>query len=76
MAEPDTNFEPSGLTDWARDLSWTDRQRLRAVVRRVHMARLPAALYSDKQADMLIEAMGPAIAEKFLKQAVDKAVVS
>lgn len=42
------------------ELTWTDRQRLRKVTKMVHMKNYPTEMISDREADKMIEAMGPA----------------
>lgn len=54
------------------DLSFQDLQRLRKVVRKVHMRHYPSALLTDHEADKIIEAMGPQTSETLIKIAVDK----
>jgi hypothetical protein len=53
------------------DLKPQDLLRLRRVVRKVHMKNYPEALMHDREADRIIEALGPAIAERMVKIAVD-----
>ena len=52
-------------------LSWADLQRLRAVVRRVHMRHYPADFCTDREADMIICSLAPETAEKMIKIAVE-----
>lgn len=52
-------------------LTYTDRQRLRAVVRKVHLAHYPAEKLTDLECDKLIDAWGPEVATSVLRQAVD-----
>lgn len=65
------DYKQATNTSWVSGLSFQDHQRLRKAVRRVHMKHLPAALYTDKQADMLIEALGPQTGERLIKALVD-----
>lgn len=58
-------------TAWVGNLSFQDLERLRASVRRVHMAKFPAELITNKQVDKLIEALGPMVAERLTKRLVD-----
>ena len=54
------------------ELSAVDLQRLREVVRRVHMKYHPTELQTEREADMIIETLLPETAERLLKAAVDK----
>lgn len=54
-----------------QDLSFKDLQRLRAVVKRNLMRRHPTELFTDHEADRIIESLGPKIHERMLKRAVD-----
>lgn len=59
------------------DLSMEDLNRLRAITRRVHQYYRPYERpLTDQQADALIDGLGPDAAERSLKYAVDKGLVS
>lgn len=64
------DYQPQAK-NWLSSLKYNDLARLRRAVRKVHMAYLPGSLYSDRQADMLIEALGPEVGERLIKHAVD-----
>ena len=53
-------------------LSFQERQRLRKIVKKVHLKFLPESSVTDKEADKLIESLGPKIREKLLKEHLDK----
>ena len=53
-------------------LSFQDRQRLRKIVKKVHLKFLPEALLTDKEADKMIEALGPSVREKLLIEHIAK----
>jgi len=56
-------------------LRYEDLRRLRAVVKAVHKARAKGhgrAELDDQEADKIIEALGPRVIEKRLKQIVDE----
>lgn len=60
-------------TTWA--ISFHDRQRLRAVVKRVLLANgVPPSMISDYEADKYIDALGPETYERWIKEAVDSKV--
>jgi hypothetical protein len=65
------DFKPASHANWLGSLSFHDLQRLRRVVRKVHLHYMPAAMYTDRAADEIIEVLGPKVAEKLLKAAVD-----
>lgn len=67
-------FEMATATSWVGNLRFQDLQLLRAVVKKVHLRHLPGFLYSDREADKLIEALGPQVAEKMLKKAIDRGI--
>lgn len=55
------------------ELSFNDLQRLRAAVKRVYMQRgYPVELYTDREADRIIESIGPQTAERLIKALVDQ----
>jgi hypothetical protein len=53
---------------FAASLSWTDRQRLRAVVKRVHMKHYPTEMITDREADKMIEAIAPETARYLIER--------
>ena len=53
------------------DLRFSDRLKLRAIVRKVHMKHYPAELVTDLEADRMIEVIAPATAAYLIRQAVD-----
>lgn len=61
---------PSG-TSFCGELSFRDLQRLRQIVKRVWMKYMPPELYTDHEADKIIESYGPKTREHLLKRAVD-----
>lgn len=77
---PTHEFSPSLLGGAAggflSSLRFEDLQRLREVVKRVHMKLYPAEHYTDREADRIIESLGPRILEQQLKRAVDSRLVA
>lgn len=54
-------------------LSQQDLDLLRGIVRKVHLANVEAkGLATNQQCDMLIESIGPEVAERMIKFGVDK----
>ena len=53
-------------------LTFQELQFLRRHVREKHMAGWPAALKTDREADRMIEAYGPAVKEAVLKKAIER----
>jgi len=51
------------------ELSWNDLQKLRLVVKRVHMVHYPSDKVTDHEADKIIEALGPDIMQKEIEDA-------
>lgn len=66
-------IETAPKDSFIRDLRFEDLQILRAVVRRAHKARFPNEKISDVAADTMIQGMGPQVAERMLKRAIDGA---
>lgn len=56
-------------------LSEADRERLRAIVRKVHLQHYPAHLLTNYECDKLIDSWGPEIAASLVKKAVDAGLV-
>jgi NH3-dependent NAD+ synthetase len=56
-------------------LSLQDLRRLRKIVMNVHMKLYPSEHWHEKEADKLIEALGPEVAENLIKKGVDTHVV-
>ena len=52
-------------------LSATDRDRLRMIVRKVHLRHYPKDKLTNYECDKLIDAWGPEIAGNLVKKAVD-----
>ncbi|MGE0190323.1 MAG: hypothetical protein AB7G80_09890 [Dongiaceae bacterium] len=53
-------------------LTAKDRERLRAIIKRVHLRHYPKDMITNYEADRLIEAIGPEVAAKLIKEAVDR----
>lgn len=53
-------------------LSSVDRERLRSVVRRVHLQYAPREFQSDYECDRVIEALGPEVAETLIRRGADE----
>ena len=53
-------------------LTYDELQLLRRVVKQTHMAHYPQDLFTDREADRIIEAFGPSVKEKLLKEAIEK----
>lgn len=57
-------------------LSVADRRRLRAIIRKVHLAHYPTEKLTDIVCDQLIDTWGPDIAGNIVRQAVDRGLVA
>ena len=64
-------IEPYHYSDWLGSLSFDDLQRLRKVVRLVHMKNYPKRQITNREMDRIIEAIGPRVAEQQLKALID-----
>jgi hypothetical protein len=57
-------------------LKWEDRQRLRAIVRRVHLRFLPESLLTDYECDKLIDSFSEQVIEANLRAGREVRLVS
>jgi hypothetical protein len=57
-------------------LSQSERDTLRAVVKRVHMQHHPKDFVTNYEADKIIEALGPDIAAGMIKAGKDRNVLN
>ena len=60
---------------FSSQLSIQDRNRLRSIVRSVHLRHYPKHMLTNLEVDKLIDAWGPEIAGKLVKQAIDGGLV-
>ena len=56
---------------WSSKLSWSDRLKLRAVVKKVHLKHFPDHLITDYECDRMIEAIAPQTAEYLIKKHIE-----
>ena len=54
------------------DISFQDRQRLRKIVKTIHFKHYPKEFINDKEADKLIEALGPKVAQDMIKKYLEQ----
>ena len=54
------------------DISFQDRQRLRTIVKTIHFKNYPKEFITDKEADKLIEALGPKVAEDMIRKYINQ----
>lgn len=57
---------------FSSSLSWPDRLRLRAVVKKVHMRHFPDEFVTDKEADKMIDAIAPETAAYLIQKNWEK----
>jgi|TARA_R110000824_G_scaffold30184_5_gene99634 hypothetical protein len=50
--------------DFLASLSWDSLQKLRRIVKQVHMRHYPTHMSTDYEADKVIEALGPEIMQR------------
>lgn len=53
------------------ELSYRDLQRLRLAVKRIYMRTYPVEFFTDREADRMIEALAPSIAQRMIEAVVD-----
>lgn len=56
---------------FSTQLSVQDRNRLRSIVRAVHLKHYPKHMLTTLEVDKLIDAWGPEVAGRLVKQAMD-----
>jgi hypothetical protein len=61
---------------YSTKLSFQDRQRLRAVVKKVHLAQYPTDKVNDYEADKLIDALGPVVCQNLIEQGMQRGLIS
>lgn len=66
-----SKIEPYHHSDWLASLNYEDLQKLRQVVRKVHMKDYPLDVITEREMDRVIEAIGPRVAEQQLKALID-----
>lgn len=66
-----SKIEPYHYSDWLASLNYEDLQKLRQVVRKVHMKDYPDGMMTEREMDRIIEAIGPRVAEQQLKALID-----
>lgn len=54
------------------DISFQDRQRLRKIVKTIHFKHYPKEFITDKEADKLIESLGPKVAQDMIKKYLEQ----
>jgi hypothetical protein len=60
-----------GNKSFVAGLNMTDLQRLREIVKRVHLRNYPKHMITNFEADKLIDAIGPETAGAIVKASVD-----
>ena len=61
---------------WLTELSLEELNRLRVIVKKNHMWHYPNTHMDDYEADKIIAAMGPKVAESQIKQAVENKIAT
>lgn len=61
---------------FVHDLSAEDLRKLREIVKRTHLRFYPTDRINDYEADKLIDALGPEVAGKMVKEAVDRKLIT
>ena len=71
MIDP-TNNPNAG---WISQLKYEDLRRLRTIVKKVHMRHYPDEFATVNEVDKLIEAIGPEVAMKQLKEGIERGLL-
>lgn len=53
-------------------LSFDELQKLRQAVKRVYMLHYPPEFFTDREADRMIEALAPSVAQRMIEAVVDR----
>lgn len=61
---------------YSHKLTFQDRQRLRAVVKKVHLGNYPNDKVDDYEADKLIDALGPIVCQNLIEQGMQRGLIS
>jgi hypothetical protein len=70
-------IEPFHYSDWFHTLSWEQLQKLRQMVRKVHMREgYRTDQIDERTMDRIIEAIGPRVADEQLKKAIDAGIIN
>jgi hypothetical protein len=64
------------LGSFTSSLSFDERQKLRAVVKQVHLRNYPADMVNDYEADKLIDALGPKVGKELIERAMARGMFS
>ena len=64
----DAKIEKTG--GYSTRLSYQDRQKLRAVVKKIHMQNYPTDMITDLEADKIIDVIAPGTAEYLVRKHV------
>jgi hypothetical protein len=67
---------PGDRPSFVAQLRFKDLQRLRQIVRRVHMRHYPGERCTDREADRIIESFGPETCEKMIARAVRRGLLA
>jgi hypothetical protein len=70
----DLSDRPSDGAMILASLSHRDLQRLRAAVKKIHLRHYPIEFYSNREADKLIEALSPKVAQRMIAAEVDEKI--
>lgn len=57
--------------DFSTRLKFGDLQKLRAIVKRVHLRHYPTEMINDYEADRLIDVLAPATQEYLVRRAIE-----
>ena len=57
------------------ELSPADRDRLRAIVRKIHLKHVPQHMLTNYECDKLIDAWGPEVAGNIVRKAMNAGLV-
>jgi hypothetical protein len=63
----DLSDEIDAVGGFSTSLSFSDRQKLRAIVRRVHLQHLPAHMITDYECDRVIDVVAPETAAYLIR---------
>lgn len=57
-------------------LTYDERLKLRAIVKRVHLRNYPSDMVNDYEADKLIDALGPQVSKDLIERAINRGMFS
>ena len=69
-------FDPHVVGTFSTELSWKDRQRLYAIIRKIHFAKYPKDFVTEREMDKLIDAWGPKVQQYEIMRHLERGTIT